>query len=230
MPAAGSHLGVLLHRRNWRESSAIIDVLTPDHGRISLVVKGYRSRKTMSGLLEPFRELQLSWAGRGEMYTLTQLELAGKQWPLTGQQLFCGLYVNELLWRMLPKHDAHADVYQLYLDSLSALTAPGCHLAKTLRIFEKRLLVLLGFGLVLNVEDDQQTLVEANGRYIYNPDCGVQRSRSAQAMAGSSLLALHHEVFDKPGQLADARRLLRGVIQHHLGGVTLNSHQLLKKH
>ncbi len=229
MPAGVTDQGVVLHRRSWRETSAIVEVITRDHGRVSVVIKGYRSRKGMNGLLEPFRELQLGWSGRGEMYTLTHAELAGKYWFLNGQKLFCGLYVNELLWRMLPKHDPHPDVYQLYLETITALAALESHVAKVLRFFEKHLLMLLGFGLVLNFEQDQQTPVSAGSRYIYNPECGVQQDHSAQSIAGSSLLALHNEIFDQPGQLADARRLLRNVIQYQLGDVTLHSYKLLKK-
>lgn len=232
MAAITSDYGMVLHRRVWRETSALLDVLTPEHGRIGLVVKGYRSRKNMNGMLEPFRELQLVWSGRGEMFTLNQAESGEHQWRLTGERLYCGLYLNELLWRLLPRHDAHPDVYQLYQQTLHYLLLPDNRIAQTLRLFEKRLLVMLGFGLLLEVEADQVTAIDAAARYCYDPEHGARRSRQSQlgdSIAGASLLALHHEEFDQPGQLADARRVLRSVIQYHLGSVQLHSYQLLKR-
>lgn len=228
MPTAVSDTGLLLHRRAWRETSALLDVLTPEHGRIGLVVKGYRTRKNMSGLLEPFRELQLSWSGRGELFTLTGAEPGGRQWGLTGQRLYCGLYINELLWRMLPRHDAHPEVYRLYQRTLSHLELTDMQAAPVLRLFEKHLLGLLGFGLLLDIEADQQTPISGSLRYVYDPERGARRSGPGTAIPGASLLALHREQFDQPGQLGDARRLLRSVIEHHLGGVKLHSYALLR--
>ena len=231
MAAITSDHGMVLHRRTWRETSALLDVFTPQHGRIGLVVKGYRSRKNMNGMLEPFRELQLVWSGRGEMFTLNQAESGDDYWRLTGQRLYCGLYLNELLWRLLPRHDAHPEVYQLYQRTLSDLQIPDNRIAQTLRLFEKRLLVMLGFGLLLDVEADQTTAIDVDARYLYDPEHGARRSSQSQlgvSIPGASLLALHHEVFNQSGQLADARRLLRSVIQYHLGSVQLHSYRLLK--
>ncbi len=231
MAAITNDCGMVLHRRNWRETSALLDVLTPKHGRIGVVVKGYRKRKNVSGMLEPFRELQLVWSGRGEMYTLNQAEPNNSHWRLTGQRLYCGLYMNELLWRLLPRHDAHPNIYQLYQQTLDSLLAVDNRAAQTLRLFEKHLLIMLGFGLLLDIEADQTTAIDADARYFYDPEHGARLSPQSQlgnSIAGASLLALHHEQFSQPGQLADARRLLRSVIQYHLGSVQLHSYRLLK--
>ncbi len=221
---------MVLHRRVWRETSALLEVLTPGHGRIGLVVKGYRKRRQMNGVLEPFRELQLSWSGRGELYTLTQAEPVRGHWLLSGQRLYCGLYLNELLWRLLPRHDAQPEVYTLYQHTLDALHQTDSHAATVLRLFEKHLLMLLGFGLLLDYEADQATRISASLNYRYDPEQGPQPTRASDGINGASLLALHQERFEQPGQLADARRLLRSVIQYHLGSVQLHSHRLLQRY
>lgn len=225
--SAVSSEGMVLHRRRWGETSALLDVITPEYGRISVLAKGYRSRKAMSGLLEPFQQLQLVWRGRGEMFTLTQVESLPNYWPLSGRRLFCGLYVNELLWRLLPQRDAQPEVYQQYQETLSALLDSETSMAAVLRIFEKNLLLILGFGLQLDIEADQLTPISEQLYYVYDPEEGPSQSTNKRAIVGASLLALHNETFTQPGQLADARRLLRQIIQHHLGSIQLQSYELL---
>ncbi len=67
----------LLHRRDYRNTSLLLDVFTRDFGRRGLVAKGARRARGGSGpLLQAFRPLLLSWSGRGELGTLTGIEPA----------------------------------------------------------------------------------------------------------------------------------------------------------
>ena len=57
--------GILLTVRRHGESSAIIDVFTPDHGRHAGVVRGGTSRK-LAPSLQPGAQLDLAWRARLE--------------------------------------------------------------------------------------------------------------------------------------------------------------------
>ncbi|MEL7125813.1 MAG: DNA repair protein RecO, partial [Pseudomonadota bacterium] len=57
--------GILLNVRRHGESSAIIDVFTPDHGRHAGVVRGGTSRK-VAPILQPGAQLDVAWRARLE--------------------------------------------------------------------------------------------------------------------------------------------------------------------
>ena len=114
----------VLHSRPYRDSSALLEVLTPEHGRISLVARGVRNRSRRgsgAAQLQPFVPLLLSFTGRGELKTLTAKETVGAAISLRGERMFSGLYINELLVRLLHRHDPHPQLFALYGQTLEAL-------------------------------------------------------------------------------------------------------------
>ncbi|MEP5568378.1 MAG: DNA repair protein RecO, partial [Halioglobus sp.] len=146
----------ILHSRPYRDTSLILEVLCAEHGRISLVSKGAR-RRTKGGsnaaLLQPFVPLLLSFSGRSEMKTLTHVEAAGVAPQLRGERLFSGMYMNELLMRLLHRHDPHPQLFAAYGAALGEL-ADAAPVEATLRRFELGLLEELGYGFSL-LEDGQ---------------------------------------------------------------------------
>lgn len=219
---------VLLHLRPWRETSAIIEIFSPEYGRLGLVAKGIRSgRSNRRGVLQPFQSLLLAWAGRGELPTLRQAEASGPARRLQGRPLLCGLYANELLMRLLPRGDAQPELFVSYLDLLDRLAA-GRGLALALRLFEKQLLETVGFGLQLGYEAGSGAVLQADQRYDYDPDEGpvLRRSRQTGGFSGAMLMGLATGELDA-SHLTEARVLLRRVIDHHLEGRPLNSYKLL---
>lgn len=234
MPAATPNdwqPAVLLHLRAWRETSAIAEFLTVSHGRIALMIRGIRGRKAWKPLLQPFHELQINWRGSGELPQLTQLDSGSQSWPLTGRRLYCGLYMNELLVRLLPSGEALPEVLFAYQRALQGLIDSD-HEGQLLRCFEKQLLIELGYGLLLTHEARNGKAIDADAWYHYDLQAGPERvadSQSSRPMvfAGSSLLALAAEQFDQSGQLSDARRLHRAVLQQYLGNRPLRSLDLL---
>ena len=69
--------GIVLRRTNYGEADRIVQFLTPDHGKISVVVKGVRRLKSkMAGGVELFSVSNLSFIkGRGELGTLVSAQL-----------------------------------------------------------------------------------------------------------------------------------------------------------
>ncbi|MEY3882498.1 MAG: repair protein RecO [Pseudomonadota bacterium] len=109
----------ILQQRKFRETSLIIDVLTRDFGRITILAKGVRKAKSKTaGLLQPFMPLSLSYFGKTELKTLTTVEISKSFEHLQGLALYCGFYVNELITCFLHKYDPHPEVFELYEECL----------------------------------------------------------------------------------------------------------------
>ena len=147
----------ILHTRNYRDSSLIVDFLTPDHGRVSGVVKGVRasskSAKQRRSLCQPLVPLVISWSGKTDLKTITHLEGRSVPVSLQGPRLFSGLYVNELLTRLLQPQDHHPELYTLYEWVLKGLLEEPL-IDVVLRRFEFRLLDELGYGVDLNRDSE----------------------------------------------------------------------------
>lgn len=92
----------VLHRRPYSESSLILDVFSEEYGRVTLMSKGARSKRSnLKGALQPFTPLLLKWSGNGSMKTLRQAEPISLGLPLAGINLYSAMYVNELVGRVL---------------------------------------------------------------------------------------------------------------------------------
>jgi DNA repair protein RecO (recombination protein O) len=66
--SSGLQACFLLHHKPYQESSVLIDVLTQNSGKISLIAKGVRQQKAKHlGLLRPFLPLNISYTGAGEL-------------------------------------------------------------------------------------------------------------------------------------------------------------------
>jgi DNA repair protein RecO (recombination protein O) len=123
----------VLHARSYRETSQLLEVFTPGHGRVGLLARGSRRPKSpFRGLLNPFQPLRLSWSGRGELGSLRQVELAGIASAPSGNLLMAGFYVNELILKLLQRNDPHPGLFTHYASligrmatSLTSVTKPS---------------------------------------------------------------------------------------------------------
>src|SRR5450755_3103627 len=114
----------VLHAYPYRETSLIVEALTPGYGRVALVARGAkRPRSELRGVLQAFQPLALSWAGAGELKTLLRAEWRGGLPLVSGSALLCGFYLNELLLKMLPREDAHPQLFRDYQSTLGKLAA-----------------------------------------------------------------------------------------------------------
>ncbi|MBE4124137.1 DNA repair protein RecO, partial [Vibrio parahaemolyticus] len=96
LSAEGFQRCFVLHRRPYSESSLILDVFSEEYGRITLMAKGARSKRSnLKGALQPFTPLLLKWSGKGAMKTLRQAEPISLGLPLFGINLYSAMYVNE---------------------------------------------------------------------------------------------------------------------------------------
>lgn len=225
----------VLHRRPYRDTSVLLDVFTPEFGRVGLVARGARQAKSRSAaLLQPFQPVWISWSGSGELCTLNAVEGAGAARWLTGVSLMSGLYLNELLVRLLHRFDPHPELFTSYERVLGELgqVSPEAALETALRIFEKRLLAEIGYGLVLEHEADGAAPIEAGRVYAYHVGEGprpYEASRDADtalSIRGATLLALARECFSDAESLREAKRLMRAALAAQLGSKPLASRRL----
>lgn len=216
----------ILHQQHYGETSLIIDVLTRDFGRISLIAKGIRKAKSkFAGILRPFAALSLSFVGKTDLRTLTNAEMIGISNGLTGLTLYCGFYVNELLCNFLHKDDPHPEVFEDYQQCLSHL-AQGTHVESALRIFELNLMGNIGYGVNLNYDLRHEKAIIPNKKYVFNKDEGLIEDANGQ-FSGSVLQAIEQRQFDDPLVLSEAKMLMRTVIDSHLQGKLLKSRSVI---
>ncbi len=224
----------ILHKRPYRESSQILEIFSRNHGRLSLMSRGSRGpRSRTSGLLQPFRPLLLGWYGRGEMPSLRSVDAADARPPqLSGKALPSAMYLNELLVRLLHRNDVHDQLFSEYHETLYDLQRPG-GLETVLRSFEKSLLEQIGFGLNLSHDADSGEPVQADHWYAYHFEHGPVQCRGSQAgqypvVTGRSLLAFAAGELESSAGLAEIKKLMRYVINHHLGSRQLKSRELFR--
>jgi DNA repair protein RecO (recombination protein O) len=222
--------GYLLHHRPWRDTSRILEVLTREHGRLTLFARGVRGPAAkLAAALQPFQLLLLSWSGRGEAPNLTGAERASGAAALPPSCLLAAFYLNELLLRLTTRHDALPALFDHYHCTLEALRA-GAPLAPSLRVFEKRLLQELGYGLDLSAEAHSGLPIEAEGWYEFQPGAGLLRARAhaERALRGRSLLNLGRETLSEARELEDAQRVLQAALAACLEGRPLATRAVAK--
>jgi DNA repair protein RecO (recombination protein O) len=217
----------VLHRRAYRETSFILELFSLDYGRLSVIAKGVRrSKSPQQGLLQSFVPLLVSWSGQGELMTLTHVEAHGEIKNLSGDCLFAGFYLNELLMNLLQKWDPHHDLFHTYQQTLQELQLNQLE-QKTLRSFEKKLLTELGYGLW-----SLQNSFLSDGYYRFILEQGFLPCDRASVshlpgnvFSGDSLLRMTNNDWDATS-LQDAKRLMRLVIASLMGSRSLNSRRL----
>lgn len=222
----------IIHSRPYRDSSALLDVFTAEYGRISLVARGMR-RQTRKGsgnaLLQPFIPLLLSFSGRSELKTLVATEAAQSTIGLRNERVFSGMYMNELVARLLHRNDAHPALFSAYDQALKALVDTDT-VDTVLRHFEFQLLDELGYSFDLGVDGASEQPLQPSGAYRYEPGVGLVASRGIDdsgrgIYAGSDLLAMASGDFGGSARSA-AKQLLREALAEHLGGAPLRSRDL----
>ena len=211
----------VLHAYPYRETSLIVEAFTPEFGRVAMVARGAkRPRSELRGLLQGFQPLLLSWSGQHELKTLQRAEWRGGLPRVGGGALLCGFYLNELLLKLLPREDPHPDVFAEYELALAELAA-GRDQATVLRRFEVRLLAAMGYALPLVRDADTGAPVDPAARYHYAFDRGPRRAPPSAGprlpiVRGTTLIALSEQRYPDAATAAEAKRLMREVLDHYL--------------
>ena len=225
--------GYVLHTYAFRETSLLVETFTRAYGRVAMIARGAkRPRSAMRGNLMAFQPLALSWSGRGELRLLLRAEWQGGQERLQGRALLCGFYLNELLLKLLPREDAHE---QLFLDYQAALArlAQEAEPGAVLRRFEMALLRELGYALALDRDSASGTAIDPQRSYAYELERGpvaVNGSTySGLVLSGQTLLDIVRDDYSDAQTLQQAKALMRLLISHRLEQKPLNSRRIFEE-
>jgi len=226
----------ILHTRKYRDTSLIAELVTRDEGRFAVVIKGARAKRPrFPGRLQPFVPLLISWYGRGELKTARNIDFPGRAFHLNGDALMIGLYINELLYRLLGKFDPMPVVFSSYQSLLSTLEVSS-QINHELRRFELTLLAELGYGITFETEAGSGNPVQPERLYRYAveegfyplPD-GVYEERPSGTFEGKHLLAIAGGNLADPAIEQSARKITRASLTLLLGDRPLKSREILVK-
>ena len=231
--SAAAVAAYVLHSRSYRESGAIVDFLTRDHGRSALFAhgvapsaKGRRRRAGIGALLQPFTAVLVGWRGPLDGGQLQAIENAGPPLVLPPHRVMSGFYLNELLLKLLHREDPHPEVFDAYHGALLALAAASARdeparlaEARALRRFEYALLESLGLCADFAHESGGGAPVEPTGRYQLRRSTGlVAVAGSMPGFSGAHLLSLVEGRLDDEAALLTARAVLRELLDAALDG------------
>ncbi|MFK7746046.1 MAG: DNA repair protein RecO [Roseobacter sp.] len=181
--------GILLSARRHGETSAIIEVFTPEHGRHAGVVRGGTSRK-VAPILQPGAQLDVLWRARLEDHIGSfQVEpLRSRSASAMGDRLsLAGLNaVTGLLGFCLPEREPHPQLYRRSEQLLDLLDQTELWPLAYLR-WEMQLLHEMGYALQLDV----CAVTGSSEDLIYvSPKSGCAVSRAAAGEWADRLLPL----------------------------------------
>lgn len=228
----GWQRGFVLHSRPWSETSLILDVFTEESGRVRLVAKGARSKRSnLKGALQPFTPLLIRFGGRGDVKTLRSAEAISLALPLSGIALYSGLYVNELLARVLESETRFSELFYDYLYCIQALAGVDGTPEPALRRFELSLLAHLGYGVDYLHCAGSGDPVEEEMTYRYREEKGFIASVVVDnaTFTGHHLKALASREFPDADTLRAAKRFTRMALKPYLGGKPLKSRELFRQ-
>ena len=214
-------LAYVLHSRPYRETSALLELLTVDAGRIGAVARGARGAKSrLRGSLQPFALLDVGLTGRGELKTLTHADLESPPPVLAAERVLFGWYLNELVLKLLAREDPHPRLFAAYACAIEALRGDAAESA--LRQFEWALLHEIGLGLA-------ELPAGEGGHWAWQAGGAWRPAEDGRGVARSTLAALANPALSLDAQQRrEARRLLKPMLDHALGGRRLASSQLMQ--
>lgn len=226
------HRGFVLHRREYSESSLLVDFFTEEHGRITLLAKGARRpRSQLKAVLQPFTPLLLRWAGKGDLKVLTKAEPVSLALPMETYALYSGFYVNEVVSRVLEKHTAYPELFLDYLACVMQLASDPDKLESTLRTFEFRLLQALGYALDFTRCAATGEAVSPSMSYqlVENEGFVASLLQNNLTFLGRDLLAFARLDFSEKSTKESAKRFTRIALKPYLGSAPLKSRELFQQ-
>ena len=155
-----THNGFLIHTRDYRETSSILNIFTSQGGIESLIFKGKHTNKDRFKF-SIFNEYSFTFNEKYSLPYLTKFELLN-QYVFDKKYYLLGLYVNELLYKTLKDGYDFDKVYMHYKDFLINLSDTNDSLGRLALLFEKNLLQDLGYEISLF---ENETII--NDKYYY---------------------------------------------------------------
>jgi len=223
----------VLHSRPYSNTSLLVDFFTLNLGRITCVARGVRQKGSrLAGIVQPFIPLVISVSGRGSVKTLGKCESVEHYQVLQGERLYSAYYLNELVLKSLQSSEPHETLFAIYADTVRRFSSGSEDTEPLLRKFELHLLSELGYGLQLDYDVQSGEPIEAGRNYRYEHGVGASEitgsdhlQHSVPVVSGECLLALKDCRLSEKQHLAEAKKLMRYLINHLLGGYHFKSRE-----
>ena len=236
----------VLHSYDWSESSLILEVFCRHRGRVALVAKGAKKPSSnFRPVLLPLQPLLVTYTlagdGTADIHTLKGAEWVGGHVMPTGDALLSGMYLNELLLRLLARADPHEALFDAYAGVVRVLASEhGDALEPVLRSFELLLLREIGLLPSLDVQTMTFAPLEPDTLYTLVAEGGLRAASPADraGLAGRQWQALQRALDDAANSYtttlracvpvsAELKPQLRALLQYHCGSPMLRTRQLM---
>tara|TARA_R110001592_G_scaffold138511_4_gene357687 strand:- start:77460 stop:78206 length:747 start_codon:yes stop_codon:yes gene_type:complete len=231
----------ILNRREYKESSLLLDIISPNYGRLSIIANGaLKSKKGLSAMLQVFQPLLMTWTGRSSLKTLVSVDAPSTALLLNGRKLFSAYYLNELLLKLVPQDQSSTTSFTTlfihYAKSLQDLTTTH-DIEIPLREFEYHLLSDLGLLPDLSYDVDGHLIV-ADKWYQLIPNMGFKVIDQTKVNTSACFLGIYlikfsdfsAEMYTDKEYMLQIKRLMRSLIHDLLGGQELKSRALFQSY
>ncbi len=214
--------GFVLRRRWYLEKNLLIEWLTKERGRITTSIKVKDRCK-----IQDLSLLSGVTSGAGDILKVSSLELL-RIYSVTKKNLWIVFYLNELLLKFLPVNEPEPLLFDAYQSTLSNLASSFEEAVIALRLFEKKILTILGYGFNFKDVTGQMLVDDKRYRFIYKHGFIETKINSNCTFSGKSLLALANEQITE-NTLLEITRLLKYVLNLVLEGRLLRSSQIYRE-
>jgi DNA repair protein RecO (recombination protein O) len=141
---------VVLRTRKYRETSLLATLLTRHQGKIGVIAKGARDRKSRLGpAVQPMNHVTAVFYHKTtrDLQLLTQCDIVRAYRALTEdmEKMASGMAAVELIDAVTPAEEVNEDLFDLLTQTLAAVNGATKNARNALYYFEMRLLENLGF-------------------------------------------------------------------------------------
>ena len=159
---------ILLHSRNYSETSLICELFTRKHGRVSVIAKGARSKKNkFQNIAAPNILSSVNYSGKSELKTLVSWEEI-THFSILGKNLKILLYLNELIFKLLEKENKQDRIFESLIDFYKVLVSGNAkNIEISLREFEYFLICELGYGFNFLFDDNGKKILKEKTYYFH---------------------------------------------------------------
>ena len=217
----------IIHARKYRETSMIYDVLTEEHGLISILAKGIKSKKD-GFILQPFRELQLSYTDRA-LPILTKYEIISSYLEASNKFMLESLYFNELIYRFIPKNEPLISLYNLYKEHLEYMNTTSDNRLIILLRFEIIFLREIGYEIHLSYPSDY--VIDEENLFYYDYESGFKETKKnteyINIITGSSLKKLLNNQLTSIQEKKVLRNIIKDIFKNLAGSKSIKSYDIL---
>ena len=159
---------ILLHSRNYSETSLICELFTKKHGRVSVIAKGARSKKNkFQNIAAPNILASVNYSGKSELKTLVSWEEI-THFSILGKNLKILLYLNELIFKLLEKENKQDRIFESLINFYKVLVSGDAkNIEISLREFEYFLICELGYGFNFLFDDNGKKILKEKTYYFH---------------------------------------------------------------